>query len=150
MRRFRFLVLATAAALGGLLTPAPARAHAFHADVTVADVVTVVAYFDGDEPAESADVEVIDADGTVIASGKTDARGSWTFPKPKPGAYVLTARSIGHVAKQEFRVDGEPDAAPAVYAGWRANRAVALASGLALLLGTSAVSWFLLRRRQVK
>ncbi len=150
MRPFRYLVLATAAVLGGFLTPAPAFAHAFHAEVKVADVVTVLAYFDGDEPAQSGDVVVTDADGTVIASGKTDERGVWTFPKPRPGTYTVRVESMGHVVKREFLVDGNPEAPPVVYTGWRPNKPVALASGLGLLLGTSAVSWFLLRRRRVK
>ena len=150
MRRFRLLVLATIAAAGALLAPAPAFAHAIHADVTVADAVTLLAYFEEDVPAEFAEVQVTDADGAVVASGKTDARGAWTFPKPKPGAYTLTVKSIGHVAKREFRVDGEPDAPPVVYTGWRPNKAVAVALGSVLLLGISAVSWFLLRRREVK
>ena len=148
MRRFRLLVLATVAAVGAL--PASAAAHAMHADVTVADAVTLLAYFEEDVPAEFAEVQVTDADGAVVASGKTDARGTWTFPKPKPGAYTLTVRSIGHVAKREFRVDGEPDAPPVVYTGWRPNKAVAVALGSVLLLGISAISWFLLRRREVK
>ena len=148
MRRFRFLVLATVAAAGAL--PAPAFAHAIHADVTVADAVTLLAYFEEDVPAEFAEVQVTDVAGAVVAGGKTDARGLWAFPKPKPGAYTLTVKSIGHVAKREFRVDGEPDAPPVVYTGWRPNKAVAVALGLVLLLGISAVSWFLLRRRKVK
>ena len=148
MRRFRLLVLATVAAVGGL--PASAAAHGMFADVTVADAVTLVAYFDGDEPAEFAEVQVTDADGTVVASGKTDERGLWTFPKPRPGAYTLTVRSIGHVAKRAFRVGGEPDAPPAVYTGWRPNTAVALIVGVGGLLGISAVSWFLRRRRRLR
>ena len=148
MRRFRLLVLATVAAVGGL--PASADAHAMFAKVTVADAVTLLAYFEEDVPAEFAEVQVTDADGAVIASGKTDDRGLWTFPKPKPGTYLLTVRSIGHVAKREFRVDGEPDAPPVVYTGWRPNKAVALTAGVGLLLGMSAVSWFLRRRRRVK
>ena len=148
MRRFRLLVLATVAAVGGL--PAPAAAHAMHADVTVADAVTLLAYFEEDVPAEFAEVQVTDADGAVVASGKTDARGLWTFPKPKPGAYTLTVKLIGHMATREFRVAGEPDAPQVFYTGWRPNKAVALTAGVVLLLGMSAVSWFRRRRRRVE
>ena len=148
MRRFRLLVLATVAAVGGL--PASADAHAMFAKVTVADAVTLLAYFEEDVPAEFAEVQVTDADGTVVASGKTDERGVWTFPKPKPGNYFVTVKSIGHVAKCEFPVAGEPDAPPAVYTGWQPNTAVALTLGAGGLLGISAVSWFLRRRRGVE
>jgi hypothetical protein len=150
MCRFRPLVLATAALVGGLLTPAPAGAHAFHADVTVADAVTVLAYFGGDEPADDAAVTVTDAAGAVVAAGKTDDRGLWTFPKPGPGTYLVTVRSIGHVAKREFTVEEAPGAGPVVFTGWRPNQTAGLAAGLVLLLGASAISWFLSRRRRVR
>ena len=151
MPLLRFLVLATAATAGALLAPSTVAAHGLHADVTVADTIKVVVYFDDDMPAESADVRVTDAAGAEVLAGQTDERGVCTFPRPAPGAYTLRAKSTGHAAKVEFRVDGEPDAAPAVpavYTGWRMNRAVGLISGLVLLLGLSIACKFFFRRRR--
>jgi nickel transport protein len=146
MRVFRFLVLAIAAAGGALLIPGRADAHAMHADVDVTnDPAKLLAYFDEDFPAEFADVTVTDADGNVVLTGKTDERGVWTFPRPKPGTYVLTVRAgRGHVAKREFTVGGAGE--ETVFTGRRLNKWVGLSIGVAVLLGASGVSWLLRRR----
>ena len=143
MRLFRFLVLATAAIGGVLLAPGVASAHALKATVTVAATVKVEAFFDDDTPAELGEVTVTDANGKVVLTGKTDERGVWTFPAPKPGEYTLTVKSIGHVAKQSFRVEGEPDAPPVAYTDEPMNKTVALVIGVGVLLGVSAVAWLL-------
>ena len=147
MRTFRFLVLVTAAAAGALVTPARAEAHGMHADVDVTnDPSKLLAYFDENLPAEFADVTVTDADGTVVLTDKTDEHGVWTFPRPKPGTYVLTVRAgRGHVAKREFTVGaGEPE--QTVFTGRRLNKWVGLTIGVGVLLGASGVSWLLRRR----
>ena len=131
-----------------LVLPAVASAHDLRAKVTVADVVKAEAYFDGNMPAESAEVTVIDVDGAAVVTGKTDERGVWTFPLPKPGTYSLAVKSIGHVAKVKFNVDGGTDSPANVYTVWRMNKAVPLTTGLVLLLGISAASWFIRRRRR--
>jgi hypothetical protein len=147
MRGFRLLVLATAVGCGVLGTSTNASAHALRTKVTVAETVKVEAYFDGGEPAEFADATVTDASGTEILTGKTDERGVWTFPLPKPGAFTLRVRlKDGHAAKVEFRVEDEAEA-PVVYEPWRMNKALALAVGLLLLLGVSAASWYRNRRK---
>jgi nickel transport protein len=148
MRVFRVFVLATVAMGGVLLAPAIASAHDMRADVTVADEVKVVAYFDDDTPAQSATVSVVDANGNEILTGKADERGVWTFAKPAPGQYMLTAKCLGHVAKVEFRVEGGPDTPPVVFTGWRLQKAIGVTVGLVVLLGISAVSWFLRRHRR--
>jgi hypothetical protein len=148
MRPFRLLVLATAAAGGVLLAPAVASAHDLRARVTLAAAVKLEAFFDDDTPAELADVRVTDAGGAEVLAGKTDDRGVWTFPRPNPGRYTATVKSAGHVAKVEFPVEGDPEAPPAVYAPWRMNKALGLAIGLVLLLGLSAASWLIRRRRR--
>ena len=147
MRVFRFLVLATATAAGALVTPARADAHGMHAKVDVTnDPARLDAYFDEDMPAKFADVTVTDADGNVVVSGKTDERGVWTFPRPKPGTYVLTVKEPdGHVAKREFTVGG---AEQTVFTGRRLNKWVGLTIGVVVLLGASGVSWSLRRRRR--
>lgn len=146
MRAVRLLVLATAAAGGVLLAPATASAHAMRAQVEVrADSVYFLAYFDDDTPAEFAAVTLTDAAGNEVLTGTTNERGEWTFPRPAPGRYTLTAKCVGHSAKVPFPVEGEPEA-PAVYSGRGPGRAAGLAIGLALLLGVSAAIW--LRRRR--
>ena len=145
MRCCRFFVLATAAALGVLLAPRVASAHDLRANVTVADEVKVLAYFEEeDSPAQSAEVTVTDEAGATVLTGKTDERGVWAFPPPKPGTYQLKVESAGHVAKVQFRVNGEP----AVYTVPRMNKALGLTIGLVLLLGVSAASWLIRRRRR--
>lgn len=145
MRCFRSLVLATAAILGVLVAPAIASAHDLQAKVTVAEVVKVEAFFNDKMPAEVAEVTVMDAEGVAVLTGKTDERGVWTFPLPKPGTYSITVKSVGHVAKVKFNVDGGP---AAVYTGWRLNKALGLTIGLLLLLGISAASWYIRHRRR--
>lgn len=150
MRVFRVFVLAIVAIGGVLLAPAVASAHGMRADVTVADQVKVVAYFDDDTPAESATVSIADANGNEILTGKADEHGVWTFAKPAPGQYTLTAKCIGHVAKVEFRVEGdsEPELPPVVYTRSQLPKIIGIVVGLVVLLGISAVSWFLRRYRR--
>jgi hypothetical protein len=146
---FRFLVLAIAATSSVLLAPAIAFAHDMNAKVEVhADSVYVLAYFDDDTPAEFAAVSVADADGTEFLTGKMNERGEWTFAKPAPGQYTLTAKSTGHVATVVFRVEGESVVAPVVYTGWRLKKEIGITVGLILLLGISAISWFIRRHRR--
>lgn len=150
VRVFRFLVLAIAATAGALVTPDRAGAHAMHAKVDVTnDPARLDAYYDEDFPAEFADVTVTDADGNVVLTGKTDERGVWTFPRPKPGTYLATVKQAdGHRAKCEFTVAGaaEPPAERTVFIEPRLNKWVGLSIGVAVLLGVSGISW--LRRRR--
>ena len=146
MRGFRFLVLVTLATAGVPLIPTAARAHDLRAVVTVAEAVRVEAFFDDETPAESAEVQVTDAAGAVVATGKTDERGVWTFPCPVPGQYTLAVKSIGHGTTVAFTVAGTQEA-PVAFTGQRLNKTVALTLGVGLLLGISAVSWLRLRRR---
>ena len=145
MRTFRFLVLATVAAAGALVIPTRADAHAMHAKVDVTnDPARLDAYFDENFPAELADVTVTDADGNVVLTGKTDKRGVWMFPRPKPGTYVLTVKEPdGHVAKREFTVGAGEET---VFTGRRLNKWVGLSIGVVVLLGASGISWLLRRR----
>jgi hypothetical protein len=152
MRGFRFFVLATAAAGGVLLAPAPARAHALHADVVVATEVKLLAYFDDDVPAEFAEAIVTDSNGTAVLTGKTNERGVWVFPRPKPGTYLVSVsvKAIGHTTRVEFTVPAEPDAPAAAFGDPRPNQTLGLALGLVGLLGFSATFWFIRRARRVK
>lgn len=150
MRVFRFLVLATAAVGGVLLSAGRAEAHAMFVKVDHAnDPVKVLAYFEEDIPAEFADVTVTDADGNLVVTGKTDERGAWAFPRPnKPGTYTVKVKLTGHGAKDEFTVvgAGEAEGVEPVSTERRLNRWVGLSLGVVGLLGVSGVSWLLRRR----
>lgn len=76
----------------------PAAAHALDAEAKLKNgVVRVEAFFDDDTPAERASVTVTDAGGKVIAEGKTDERGVWSFPAPPPGKYKMVVDAgAGH------------------------------------------------------
>jgi hypothetical protein len=78
--------------------PAAARAHALGAEAKwKAGQVTVEAFYEDDTPAEGATVAVTSADGRVVASGKTDTRGAWTFPAPPAGRYTVAVDAgAGH------------------------------------------------------
>ncbi|MBM3981468.1 MAG: carboxypeptidase regulatory-like domain-containing protein [Planctomycetes bacterium] len=150
MRAFRPLVLATAVAAGVLLAPGRAAAHALHADVTVGAEIKLLAYYDEDAPAEFAEVVVTDSDGTVVLRGKTDEKGVWSFPAPKPGAYTLAVKSVGHTAKVPFEVPGAPADGPVTYTEWRPSKPLGLALGAGGLLGLSALYWLARRKRWVE
>jgi hypothetical protein len=117
-----------------LLLPSGAAAHGLRADVTpTADPIRVEAGYDDGTPADDARVTVTAADGTVVASGKTDERGVWSFPKPGPGSYTVAVESAGHRDAVGLEV---PEAAlPTVFARFRLNKTVAIILGLALILG---------------
>ncbi len=144
-----FLVLATLAVGGVLLRPGRADAHALHADVTVATEIALVAYFDDDTPAGRAEAVVTDPTGRVILRGITDERGRCTFPRPDPGAYVLTVTSAGHAARVEFAVGGA-GAPPAGFLDPRPDQARGLALGAGGLLVLSIAVLFVRRGKRVQ
>jgi len=101
-----FLVLAFA--------PASALAHALGVDCTLRGAkVEVEAFYDDNAPAQKAKVQVVNALDEIIASGVTDATGSWTFATPPPGKYeVRVDAGAGHRAKKTIIVPAaEPEAA---------------------------------------
>ena len=130
----RQLVLAALAALVAGLTPGRAAAHDLRADVNPAtDPIRVEAGYDDGTPADDARVTVTAADGTVVASGKTDERGVWTFPLPGPGRYTVAVESAGH--RDTVGLEVPEAAAPTVFARFRLDKTVAVVLGLALILG---------------
>ncbi|HEY1189797.1 MAG TPA: carboxypeptidase-like regulatory domain-containing protein [Gemmata sp.] len=148
MRPSRSSALTIAVALGALLSPGTARAHAMSATVEVrAEGVRVIVYFEDDLPADLATVSVTDATGTEVATGTTDERGVWSCAALAPGEYTLTAKSTGHVTTVTFSV-APPESGPAQthFAAPRTNRALGLAVGAGGLLGLSALFWFFRRR----
>jgi len=109
----------------------------------------VTAYFSDDDPADKAKITITDESGEVIASGTTDETGVWTFPRPsKGGMYTATVESIGHREVVRF-----PIAEPGLldvggeYTGWRMNKWLGIAIGLTLMLGGSALFWYVRRKK---
>ncbi|MBX9628753.1 MAG: carboxypeptidase-like regulatory domain-containing protein [Gemmataceae bacterium] len=129
------------------LLPTPAAAHDLKADIPQpdADPVRVVASFDDDTPADGARVTVTDAAGQVVASGTTDDRGVWSFPRPGPGEYTIVVEGAGHRDAIRLKI-GEPGVLAEVTSRLRLDRWLGLAIGLAGLLGLTAL-YVLLRRR---
>ena len=77
--------------------PLAASAHAIGVDARIVeDKVRVEAYFDDDTPARDAKVEVLDGEKVVVAEGRTDEKGYWTFAKPKPGKLRTTSATYTH------------------------------------------------------
>ena len=100
------------AVLGILLAiPAVAKAHAIGAEARLKDGrVNVEAFYDDNTPAENAKVVVTDSEGTVVAEGKTDTSGKWSFLAPPAGKYkVAVDAGAGHRATVALTI---PNAAP--------------------------------------
>jgi cobalt/nickel transport system permease protein len=92
------------AALGTLLTAAPARAHRLEAEARVlpGGQVRVESWFDltGDSP-KGARVEVLRPDGTTLTAGEVDDRGLFVFRYDRPEALrVVVSAGAGH--RKEF------------------------------------------------
>jgi hypothetical protein len=108
-----------------------ASAHVVHIDWKLTETnLVVVAYFDNDIPADDAEVSLTAADGSVVASGKTDDTGTWRGPKPAPGTYRLSIHAFtGHDKTVSIEVPGA--AAPA-------SEEAASSGNKWLLIGTGA------------
>jgi hypothetical protein len=90
-----------------LLAPAAASAHAVGVEAKLRGTrVAVEAYFDDDTPAADATVKVTPFDGgAVVAEGKTDAKGAWSFPVPAAGKYRVTVDAGGgHIARTTITI----------------------------------------------
>jgi hypothetical protein len=147
--RNRFLVLVAAVGVA-MLAPGRALAHDLHAKVKLLpDAVVVEAGFDDDTPAEGAAVEITDAAGATVATGKTDEKGVCRLAKLGPGKYKAAVKSIGHADEVEFHVEAAatPLGAPIEYVRERPNRAIGLAVGIGGLLAVSVAYWWLRRRK---
>ncbi|MBI3406736.1 MAG: carboxypeptidase regulatory-like domain-containing protein [Planctomycetes bacterium] len=74
--------------------------------------ISVEAFFDDETPAAGAKVDVVDSAKKTITSGKTDAKGLWTFEALEPGEYkVMLDAGAGHKAERRIVVrpwDGVP------------------------------------------
>src|SRR5947208_3485638 len=90
-------VLATVVLLSPLAS-AGVLAHNLAAECQVrGKQVVLEAFFSDDTPAPNAKVTVRDDHKAVVAEGKTDAGGVWTFPTPPDGRYeIVVDAGDGH------------------------------------------------------
>src|SRR4051794_2601266 len=105
----RLSLLIAVAILAG---PAPVFAHRLHVEPkATGDQIRVDVFYDDDTPAQEAKVTIRLGDRTV-AEGRTDDKGVWTCPRPKPGTYTVWAESVGHAATETLPVPEPEQAAP--------------------------------------
>ena len=131
-----------------LAAPSAAFAHRLlvAASAGPVEVVVTVRYDAGDPGEAGTMVTLTDAAGAVIASAATDDAGRCRLPRPRPGAYTLTADDgAGHREAIPFVVPAEEvetAAGSAVRDRW-----VTTLAGLAVIAGgTVLVRWFLRRK----
>src|SRR5436190_21625414 len=90
MNRLLFAVLLT------VLVSASAHAHDLSATARLErGHVFVEAYFDDNTSPRDAQVSVTDGGGKIVAEGRMDDDGKWSFDAPPPGDYRLTVDAGG-------------------------------------------------------
>ena len=89
-----------------LADPQWASAHAIGIEVKLkSTTVAVEAYYDDDTPVADAKVTVDNSAKGVIAEGKTDSKGVWSFTSPAPGKYIVRVDAGGgHAAKTSITI----------------------------------------------
>jgi nickel transport protein len=92
--------------LGLFALARPVAAHSLGAECTLHDgYVRLEAYYDDDTAAADARVVVRDAARDIVAKGRTDAKGTWSFPAPLPGLYRVTLDAgAGHQTTIRLRI----------------------------------------------
>jgi hypothetical protein len=85
-----------------LLLASPASAHDMRAghQVLSGQRVRVEAWFDTDEPASGASVQVLRSDKSVMTEGRLDVRGIWVFSFARAEEFHVVVRDgTGHLAR---------------------------------------------------
>jgi len=134
-----------------LMLPVVASAHGLDMVLKVADgTVTVTLIYADDEPCDGAVIKVTSAAGEVVAEGKSDAKGVWTFPAPQPGDYTVRAKTEdGHGAKQPLTISADPNPTPAEQpVTVRPPRLLFLGVGLLGITIVFSVIWLFGRRKR--
>ncbi len=108
------------------------------------DAIVVEAWFDGDEPAEDAKVEIFTAEGKIVAEGKTDEKGVCKLALLGAGKYKAVVSQTGHLGEVEFEVAA---AAPTEFIGDQWNQTAGLIAGVGGLLALSVGFWWFRRRK---
>src|SRR5437868_4639929 len=136
------------AILFALLFTAAADAHALGARWRLdRDRVVVEAYFSTNKPAQDAEVKIRDGE-KVIAEGRTDDRGRWSFPEPPPGRYeILVDAGLGHQTTVELDLSPEhpPEGGPSREEFTRTPW-LKLGLGLLVIAGLALGLYFSVRR----
>jgi hypothetical protein len=141
------LIFATVIALA-LATRA--NAHALDFDCKVKrDRVELEAYYDDDTPARSAKVRVEDQGRQLIAEGRTDEEGRWSFARPESGPYrVIVDAGAGHRSEREITITAEAATTEPAAPKQRTRRErftefpwLRLGGGLAIIAGLGAAAW---------
>ena len=92
------------AALCASASPALAHAIGFSCKL-LGDLVRVEAYFSDDTPAIAAHVVVRNEQNAIVAEGRTDDRGVWTFARPAAARYDVTVDGgAGHRLTQKLTI----------------------------------------------
>ena len=126
--------------------PQMALAHAIGLEAKLkGTTVAVEAYYDDDTPAAEATVTVEDADDKrVIAEGKTDTKGVWSFTCPAPGNYIVRIDAGGgHAAKTTITIPSPATALspPEDGAPVRESPSVSLSDGPSRETFTGPMRW---------
>ncbi|HTU20668.1 MAG TPA: carboxypeptidase-like regulatory domain-containing protein [Gemmataceae bacterium] len=89
----------------------PVEAHALGAECTLhGDSVRLEAYFDDDTAAADARVVVRDEARNIVAEGRTDSKGVWSFAAPPPGPYRVTVDAgAGHQTTIPLRIPSKTE-----------------------------------------
>jgi hypothetical protein len=133
-----------------LVGSSPAFAHRLLSTPRiVGDQLRVEAYYSDDTPAQEAKVTVSLGD-EVVAEGRTDEKGVWMGPRPKPGTYTVRVTSTGHAADPETLVVPEEEEVVAVPPPDERERRTRtpwarLVAGLGII-GGLGIAWLLARR----
>ena len=100
--------LVTLGYAGVLLLEVPLYAHHIEVDyLREGDTVKVEVFYPGSgSPAEGAHIRVSDSSGQVVAEGKTDGDGAYTFTTLAPGPFTVVALHDGHHAQKVIDAPG--------------------------------------------
>jgi hypothetical protein len=148
-------MLKTLASLSVLVFAPFAHAHALGVEARLrGGKIEVEAYYSDDTPAGDATVMVHDHAGRFVATGRTDERGKWQFPKPSPGPYTIVVDAgAGHRKSTTIVVPAVLPPGPTGPISSGPSRAEftrfpweRLAIGLAIIAGLGVVAWVALRR----
>jgi hypothetical protein len=141
----------------------PADAHGLGATCKVqGDRVELEAYYDDDTPAQNARVRVEDELRLLVAEGRTNEQGRWSFARPEPGQYrIAVDAGAGHrttvalvipgsdtgsapgSAADSVPTPGQPDRDEFTRFPW-----LRLGLGIAAIAGVGGIAWVLLRVRR--
>lgn len=158
-RRAYAAPLALALALLVIL-PQQALAHALGISCQiVAERVEVEVYFDDNTPASEAAIRVLDANGQVVAEGRTDSQGRWSFSIAATGKYHVEANAgAGHRARKEIVIEtgrsadvgqeNAPVPVPKDREEFTRFPLLQIVLGLAIIGGLALVLRFILRARR--